>query len=457
MIGLMWRAADLDPGDGTKTEQVEGLVLRGIDRGELSIGSRLPSERALADRLGVSRVTVVRALDHLRAAGVLSTRRGSGTQVLPIDRLLDPVAPASTGAGISGDVLDLRFATTAAPHDVAQALDQVAGTTLAGAMGGDGPPPGGSAELREALADHLGAKGLPTTPDQLTLTVGAAAGLNAVLAGLDLGPGTAITETPTYPAAVDILRRHRFDVTGWPAGESGWDPAVLARLVRRVRPKVVYLQADNHNPTGLSLPGDRRTEVVEIVRRAGAVLISDETLRPLWLDGAEQPGALSGYPRTIGIGSLSKTVWGGLRVGWVRTGRQQRRRITANAQLSIGSPGALDDLLARTILPRLDRITARRRTRLKANLAALQTGLAALPGVDWTPPTGGMTLWLELTEQRPRRVLQAARAQGLLLAAGDLFAPDGADRRHLRIPFTASPAAMRAVAARLGDALGNVG
>ncbi len=449
----MWRSADLDPGDGTKTEQVEGLVLRGIDRGELSIGSRLPSERVLAERLGLSRVTVVRALDQLRAAGVLSTRRGSGTHVLPTDRLLDPIAPASTGTAVPGDVLDLRFATTAAPHDVAQAFEQLGGTTLPDAMGGDGPPPGGSPQLRIAIAEHLTARGVPTEPAQLTLTVGAAAGLNAALSGLALGPGIAITETPTYPAAVDILRRHGFDVVGWPVGASGWDPAQLAQLCRRLKPKVVYLQADNHNPTGLSLPGERRADVVETIRRSGAALISDETLRPLWLDSAEQPEPLSRYPRTIGVGSLSKTVWGGLRVGWVRTGRQLRRRINASAQLSITSPSALDDLLAQAILGRLDRIVSRRRTRLKANLAALQTGLRDLPGIAWAPPTGGMTLWLELTEQRPRRVLEQARAAGLLLASGDLFTPDGADRRHLRIPFTAPPDAMALVVERLGRAL----
>src|SRR3954451_21651061 len=92
----MWRTTDLDPADGTKTEQVEALVLRRIERGDLSIGSRLPSERVLAERLGGSRVTVVRALDHLRADGVLETQRGSGTLLRPLDRLLDPVAPAST-------------------------------------------------------------------------------------------------------------------------------------------------------------------------------------------------------------------------------------------------------------------------------------------------------------------------------------------------------------------------
>ena len=447
----MWRTTDLDPADGTKTEQVEALVLRRIERGDLSIGSRLPSERVLAQRLGLSRVTVVRALDQLRADGVLETKRGSGTHVRPLERLLDPVAPASTVTAGDQPLLDLRFATTAAPHDVAEACAQLVTGGLPQAMGGDGPPPGGSAELRTALAERLTIEGVPTEPGQLTLTVGAAAGLDAALAGLDLGPGVAITETPTYPAALDLLRRHRLDVVGWPAGV--WDPDQLVHLCRRHKPKVIYLQADNHNPTGLSLPAHRRAAVIEIATRYGAVLISDETLRPLWLSSDDQPDPLSRHPRTVSVGSLSKTVWGGLRVGWVRTGRQLRRRINTSAQLSLTSPSALDDLLAQAILDRLDRVVARRKARLRTNLAALETGLRTLDGVAWSTPTGGMTLWLELTEVRSRRVLELARAQGLFLGAGDLFTPDRTDRRHVRIPFTAPPETLRLVVARLGDAL----
>jgi DNA-binding transcriptional MocR family regulator len=447
----MWRVGDLDGADGTKTEQVEGLVLRRIERGDLSIGSRLPSERVLAERLGVSRVTVVRAFENLRRDGVLETKRGSGTVVRPLDRLLDPVAPASTVTAGDRPVLDLRFATTAAPHDVAEAAAQIVQDGLPQAMGGDGPPPGGSSELRAALADRLTREGVPTEPEQLTLTVGAAAGLNAALAGLDLGPGVAITETPTYPAAFDLLRKHRLDVAGWPAGV--WDTDQLAHLCRRHRPKVIYLQADNHNPTGLSLPADRRQAVVEIARRYGAALISDETMRPLWLANGKQAEPLSRYPRTVSVGSLSKTVWGGLRVGWVRTGKQLRRRINSAAQLSVASPSALDDLLAQAIVPKLDKVIGRRRTRLRANLNALETGLRTLGGVAWSTPTGGMTLWLELTETRARRVLDAARERSLLLGAGDLFTPDATDRRHIRIPFTAPPATLRLVVARLGESL----
>jgi DNA-binding transcriptional MocR family regulator len=113
----------------------------------------------------------------------------------------------------------------------------------------------------------------------------------------------------------------------------------------------------------------------------------------------------------------------------------------------------LDDLLARAIIEKLDKVIGRRRTRLRANLAALEAGLKTLDGVAWPTPTGGMTLWLELTETRARRVLEAAREQNLLLGSGDLFTPDGTDRRHIRIPFTAPPATLRLVVSRLGDAM----
>jgi biotin operon repressor len=218
----MWREGDLDPVDGTKTEQVEALVLRRIERGDLSIGSRLPSERVLAERLGLSRVTVVRALDQLRQDGVLETKRGSGTVVRPLDRLLDPIAPASTVTAGDQPVLDLRFATTAAPHDVAEVAAQVVEDSLPQAMGGDGPPPGGSLELRTALAARLTSEGVPTEPDQLTLTVGAAAGLNAALAGLTGGGDHRDADVPgrLRPAAKTPPGRGRLA-----RGRVGYGPA----------------------------------------------------------------------------------------------------------------------------------------------------------------------------------------------------------------------------------------
>lgn len=449
----MWDRTDLDPADGGRTEQVAALIERRIERGDLAMGSRLPSERVLATALGVSRVTVVRALGRLRDEGTLRTRHGSGSSVLPADRLVDPVAPASTLQTGVRPVIDLRYATTAAPQEVSTAYARLAGHGLATAMAGDGPPVGGSTQLRAVLADWLSRTGVDTDPSQLTATVGAASALEATVAALDLGPGVALTETPTYPAALDIFRRHRLEVIGWPAGATGWDLEQLAHLCRRQRPAIVYLQSDNHNPTGLSLPQSCRIAAVQEIQRSGAVVISDETLRPLWLADQAQPAALSGCSQVIGIGSLSKTVWGGLRVGWIRSSRVLRRRLLAAAPPGLISPGALDELLAVELADHLDGIAERRRGLLRVSLSGLESALRTMPDVGWSTPTGGMTLWLELLRDRPRQVVNRARTAGLLLSHGELFTPDQASRRHLRLPFTASIDTLGLAVDRLAEAM----
>ncbi|MBA2532016.1 MAG: PLP-dependent aminotransferase family protein [Nocardioidaceae bacterium] len=449
----MWTGSELDPRDGARTDQVAALVVRQVERGELSVGSALPSERDLAHRLGVSRATVVRALDRLRAGGVVVTRHGARSVIAPSDRLLDPVAPvAARGPGVLR--LDLRHGTTAAPHEVETAAGRVTGRHLRSAMAGDGPPPGGSPGLRSALAEHLTEQGVPTLPSQLTLTNGADAGLDLALQALDLGPGAALTESPTYPAALGCLRRHRLEVTGWPAGPTAWDTDQLAHLVRRTRPGVIYVQADNHNPTGHSVPDSSRSAMIELLRRHQVSVISDETLRPLWLGDVGQPPALSRHRGVISLGSLSKTVWGGLRVGWIRATQDISRRLQQHPAAALLAPSAFDELLAIEILDDLAAIVRRRRRLLRLSLDALQTSLDGLRDeIAWHPPTGGMTAWLDLRHTEAAVVTTAARRLGLLVIPGAMFTADGLDRRHLRLPFTATPAQLASAVDLLSQAM----
>jgi len=433
-------------------EQVAALVVRNVERGALSAGSSIPSERELARRLGVSRVTVVRALALLRSRGVVATRHGSGSVIAPTDRLLDRVAPSAPPGTATGH-LDLRFGTTAAPREVEDAAARVAGEGLRAAMATDGPPAGGSATLRALLAQRLTAEGVPTLPTQLTLTSGAAAGLDLVLQALALGRGAALTESPTYPTAISCLRRHRLEVVGWPAGASGWDIDQLAHLVRRVGPRVMYVQPDNHNPTGLSIAAARRSELVELLRRNRVTLIVDETLRPLWFEDSPQPPALGRHPGVVSINSLSKTVWGGLRLGWVRASQELTRRLHRLPSASFLAPSALDELLAAEILDELAAIVQRRRRILHDNLGTLSDAVDAIEEVAWHPPSGGMTAWLELTRDDSGAVASTASERGLLLTPGAVFTPDNSDRRHLRVPFTPPPGQLVSAVALLREAM----
>ena len=192
------------PRAGASITHEVAATLRGrIAHGELRPGMRLPSERALAARLNVSRVTVVRALTRLRLEGLVVTRHGSGTFVATTDRLLDTIAshPARSphpGAG-GADVLDLRWATTAGPADLVQVVQAAFDDALPAALRGDGATGASLDTLTELLADYLTRSGLATRPAQLTLTSGAMTGLGLVLDVAGPPGGLAVTETPTYP------------------------------------------------------------------------------------------------------------------------------------------------------------------------------------------------------------------------------------------------------------------
>lgn len=440
------------------THQVAGALRSRITQGELPAGARLPSERALAAQLEVSRVTVVRALTRLRDEGLLVTRHGSGTYVTATDRLLDLVAPAprrprpEPGA----PALDLRDATTAGPLDLLRFATSAMRDRLPAALRGDGTATEDIGALTGLLAGHLS---LPTRPDQLMLTTGATAGLDIVLEALPPASRRVITETPTYPRALRVLARRRQKALGWPAGSAGWDPEALVRLMRSGPPGLLYLQPDGHNPTGRTMPAGTRESVVRAAMTSGWTVVVEETMRALHLSG-EQPPPLAAYDnRVITISSLSKTVWGGLHLGWIRAPASVVRRLRASAT---AAPSALDQAVATELLAspeEFGRLVDRRRRLLAENARHLQERLEALreAGLAWESPMGGVTLWLHLGRHSSLDTANACARLGVLLEPASTYTVNGRDDSHLRIPFTFPPAILDRVADTLGQVLTGTG
>jgi DNA-binding transcriptional MocR family regulator len=454
-----------DPRAATSVTHKVAATLRGrITHGELRPGMRLPSERALAAQLSVSRVTVVRALTRLRLEGLVVTRHGSGTFVAATDRLVDTIAARSPHPGPSGaDVLDLRWATTAGPADLLQAVQAAVHASLPAALHGDGTNGGNGdngttgaspSTLTELLAHYLTRTGLPTRPDQLTLTSGAMTGLGLVL-DVAAPPGAAtITETPTYPGALRLLSQRKRRVHGWPAGPDGWDPGYLGHLMRPGPPGVLYVQPDGHNPTGATMSPATR-ETLGRTAAAGWLVIADETMRPLHLATAATASLAITNHRVIAVSSLSKTVWGGLHLGWIRAPAATTRHLRNAADATGAGPSALDQITAVQLLPGLDTIIQRRAKLLAENLQYLEhrLGRISLPGLRWHRPAAGVTLWLDLHPRSSHEVVQDCARRGILLEPASTFAVDGHDDRHLRIPFTAPPATLDRVAGALSQAL----
>jgi len=412
-------------------------ALRGLTRsGTLPLSTRLPGEREVADALGVSRTTVTAAYDLLRDEGFLVSRRGSGTvTTLPADA--GDRAPSRLGT-VDDGVVDLSAAAPAAPPQLAAAY-AAALDVLPRHTTGAGYVPLGLPELRAAVAERYTARGVPTTPDQVLVTTGAQQAIH-LLATTFAGPGDrAVVEHPTYPHAVDAVRAAGARAVPVPVTPHGTDLELLASTVQQSSPRLVYLVPDHHNPTGASLSAAGRERVRDLARRTRTVVVGDETLTDLTLDGPD-PAPFAGTAPAdryvVCIGSASKSFWGGLRVGWVRAhpdlvaALAQRR-----AHVDIGS-SVIDQLVTVELLARADEVLVQRRAGIRAQRDALLRMLAQdLPDWHVPVPAGGLSTWVDLGAPVSTALAAIAHGHGVRIAPGPVFGVGGTFDDHLRVPF----------------------
>jgi DNA-binding transcriptional MocR family regulator len=266
----------------------------------------------------------------------------------------------------------------------------------------------------------------------------------------------AITETPTYPGALRILAQRGRRTHGWPAGPAGWDPASLARLLRAGSPGVLYVQPDGHNPTGATMPPAARDAAARAAA-SGWLVVADETMRSLRLGGDRTASLAASDHRVVVISSLSKTVWGGLRLGWIRAPAALTRLLRTGVTATGAGPSALDQITAARLLPSLEAVIGRRTRLLAENLGHLEQRLRGLAGggagIRWHRPDGGLTVWLDLHPRSSYEVVRECARLGVLLEPASAYTAGGRDDRHLRIPFTLPPPALDRVADVLGAVL----
>jgi DNA-binding transcriptional MocR family regulator len=425
--------------------------------GRIPVDTRLPAERDLAERLALSRTTVTAAYRELREQRLLHSVRGSGS----VARL--PGAPAILPAPPTADYID--FSKAAPPGlpwlaDVARA----AADDLPAELGGAGFDLVGTRALRAAIADRYTARGLPTHPEQIMVTIGAQHAI-ALLSRALIGRGDrALIEAPTYPHAYEALRAAGARLVtvpveprdGSPDGFGATDEVeALTRAIRHSNPVAAYLMPDFQNPTGRSLSADARERILDAAARQGTVVIADETTAELDIDRGLDLAPLAAYGPAVMIGSVGKTVWGGIRVGWIRAERPLIRRLLAvRSPNDLGTP-IMEQLMVTRLMDRMDDILELRREQLRAGRDRLESLLAdAFP--DWHVPhvDGGIVTWVGLGAPVSSQLALAARSQGLIIAAGPRFGIDGAFERFLRLPICYSAETTDAAVQALSRAWG---
>jgi DNA-binding transcriptional MocR family regulator len=197
--------------------------------------------------------------------------------------------------------------------------------------------------------------------------------------------------------------------------------------------------------------------VAQAVARVGGLMVMDDTQRELWFATPPPPPAAPG-PHVVRLGSMSKTWWGGLRIGWIRAEVEVAdAAVRARASLDLGA-AVIEQLAAAHLLAGDQTPVVERRAMLASREAALQGRLArVLPAWETTRPTGGLSLWVALPRPAVAALVAEARKGGVIIAPGTRFGVDGAFQRFLRLPYCLPEPQLESAIDTLAEAWTRVG
>lgn len=320
----------------------------------------------------------------------------------------------------------------------------------------------GTPELREHILEIMALEGVRASVDDVVVTTGSQQALD-LIAKLFLDSGdVVIAESPSYVGAMGIFRSYQAEVSHVAVDDDGMIPAALAERITTLRAagrriKFLYLIPNFHNPAGVTLSWERRLEIIEIARREGVLIIEDNPYGLLWFD-RPAPHAMRSV-ETDGIvylGSFSKTLAPGFRIGWALAPHAIREKLVLAAESAILSPSAVNELIVSDYLAnadwkgQIDTFRGLYRERRDALIDALEH---YLPDLTWTNPNGGFYVWVTLPEGLDAKAMLPRAVKELVAyTPGTAFFADGAGRANLRLSYCyPTPAEIREGIRRLAS------
>ncbi|THF85813.1 PLP-dependent aminotransferase family protein [Deinococcus sp. KSM4-11] len=348
------------------------------------------------------------------------------------------------------DMLPLTFMQQAAAHRFAQGDPSF---LQYGAEWGDG-------FLRTELAAFLtGQYAFPVDPEELFISGGVSQALDLICA-MFTQPGDAIiVEDPTYFLALDIFRNHRLRIVAAPVDAHGLEVDALAALVAAHRPRLVYTIPTHQNPTGATLSAERRLQLVNLAQEHDFLVVADEVYHLLTYGDLPPPSLAAhvGTGQVISLGSFSKILAPGTRLGWISARADRLEVLARNGMVASGGGfSPLGSALIRSMieLGLLPRYIQGLRDTFRVRAAALTDALRALP-VTFLPPQGGYFVWLTLPGGLDSAaLLDGAVPQGVRFQPGNRFSPEHTQADKIRLCFAYyAEDDLREGVRRLGQAL----
>jgi DNA-binding transcriptional MocR family regulator len=309
--------------------------------------------------------------------------------------------------------------------------------------------------MRQAIAHYFLQRGVPTTADQILVTTGAQQAIQ-LLASCFLQRGDIVhLETPTFFGLLDAVRSLGLRCVALPVTQDGLDMFQLRQQITAGAVHWLFLQPTLHNPTGSTLSLNQRRSLLQWASEHGVTVVEDLTMADLrWAGPPLTPlAALDPGSSVISLGSLSKSVWGGMRIGWVRASVEIIARLARFKTVQDLGSSLLAQVMATTLLDNLDSFLAHRLRELRERQACMETYLQHhLPDWQWHHPSGGLFLWVRLPTGEARDFTQEALRHDVLITPGPMLSVNEEYTRHIRLSYICEPAQLLVGLARLAQA-----
>ncbi|MGG1663789.1 PLP-dependent aminotransferase family protein [Brevibacillus sp. NRS-1366] len=444
-----------------KYQQIIDYIKGKISTGEWPIGSKIPSQRVLASRFGVNRSTVITALEELTADGLIEGKMGMGTVVITNTWTLLATTPPpdwneyvksglhkpslTAVRKINQDEFDtslIQLSKGELSPDIFPlekmklVMERV--TQHLGRFGYEEPR--GYYPLRQALSNYLRRMGIEASPSSILIVSGALQALQLISVGLLHRGSAVLLEQPSYLYSLHVFQSAGMKLAGLPMDRQGLVPDEIAGQRRQENSAILYTIPCFHNPTGILMSDKRRDELLRVCEAERLPVIEDDIYRELW---TEKPPPLplkarDKHGHVLYLGSLSKSLTPGLRIGWVVGPEPVIERLsdlkmqTDYGASSLSSRVATEWLASGLYEEHMKEVREQLTVRKAAVIRALEKHMRDL--ANWEVPQGGFLLWLKIKGKiSMMELFTKALRHGILLNPGNIYGqePEG----YLRISY----------------------
>ncbi len=461
--------------------QVADQLRSQIESGQLAPCTRLPASRTLAKQLEVNRITIVNAYAELEAEGLVISRVGSGTFVAettepacpapwsgppPVRQSWSPNQMVTEMSRLAQQPGVISFAGGAPASEFLpvnqfrRALNEVLRRDGAEALQYEQVT--GYLPLREEIARSLRQQHIQVTGEEILITAGCQQALDMALRVLTRsGNGTLLVEDPCYLGLLDLTSSRRITPVGVALDEHGLQTGGLEPLILRHRPQLIYVTPSFQNPTGVTMPLERRRDLLDVAARSGVPILEDASYNELCYEGEPQPTlkSLDRNNLVIYAGGYSKTLVPGIRIGFLIAPPGLHHRIVAAKQTADVLTSPLNQRALHAYLQsghfaeHLAQVRQAYRTRRDGMLAAIDRYFP--DQADWRCPEGGMYIWVNMPAEGPTAtdLYLTAINYSVAFAIGSVFSASSSFSNGIRLNFVAhSPEKIEEGMRRLGKA-----